>query len=112
MALAAGKLRHRLLIQRPDTVQDPTTGEMVVTWADVASVWGSLEPLSAREFIASSAEQSEVRAKAVIRHRDDVDATMRVIHGGKQYQILGTLDDNWSGMEYITIPLAEGVRVT
>ena len=112
MALAAGKLRHRLLIQKPVTTQNQQTGEMVVTWTDVASVWGSMEPLSAREFIAANAEQSEVMGKAVIRYRDDVDATMRIIHRGKTHNILGVLADNWSGLEYMTLPLSEGVRVT
>ena len=112
MALAAGKLRHRLLIQKPVTTQNTSTGEMQVTWTDVASVWGSMEPLSAREFIAANAEKSEVTGKAVIRHRDDVDETMRIVYRGKTHNILGVLSDNWSGLEYLTLPLSEGVRVT
>lgn len=112
MALAAGKLRHRLLIQKPVTTQNPNTGEMQITWTDVASVWGSMEPLSAREFIAANAQQSEVKGKAVIRHRDDVDATMRIVYRGKTHNILGVLGDNVSGLEYMTLPISEGVRVT
>lgn len=112
MALAAGKLRHRLLIQKPVTTQDQQTGEMKVVWTDVASVWGSMEPLSAREFIAANTEQSEVRGKAVIRYRDDIDATMRIVYRGKRHNILGVLADNVSGLEYVTLPLSEGVRVT
>lgn len=112
MALAAGKLRHRLLIQKPVTTQNTSTGEMQITWTDVASVWGSMEPLSAREFIAANAEQSEVTGKAVIRYRDDVNATMRIVYRGKTHNIMGVLADNLSGLEYLTLPLSEGVRVT
>lgn len=112
MALAAGKLRHRLLIQKPVTTQDQQTGEMKVEWTDVASVWGSMEPLSAREFIAANTDQSEVRGKAVIRYRDDIDANMRIVYRGKRHNILGVLADNVSGFEYMTLPISEGVRVT
>lgn len=112
MALAAGKLRHKVLIQYPLTTQDPATGAMIVVWTDVASVWASVEPLSAREFIAASAEQSEVNGKVVIRRRDGIDATMRILYRGLAYHILGVLTDPVSGLEYMTLPVSEGVRET
>lgn len=112
MAIAAGKLRHKIVIQRPDVAQNPTTGEMEQSWVELASVWASVEPASVREFIGSSAEQSEVKGKVIIRRRPDVDATMRIQYRGLTYQILGVLTDPVSGLEYITLPTAEGVRVT
>ena len=112
MALAAGKLRHKVKIQRPEVVQNPATGEMEQSWVDLASVWASVEPASVREFIGSAAEQSEVKGKVIIRRRSDVDATMRIQYRGLTYQILGVLTDPVSGLEYITLPTAEGVRVT
>lgn len=112
MALAAGKLRHKVVIQRPDVAQNPTTGEMEQSWVELDRVWASVEPASVREFIGSSAEQSEVKGKVIIRRRPDVDATMRIQYRGLTYQILGVLTDPVSGLEYITLPTAEGVRVT
>lgn len=110
MALSAGKLRHKVLIQYPLTTQDPSTGEMIVAWADVASVWASVEPASVREFISAGAEQSEVNGKIIMRKRDDVNATMRIVYRGLVYQILGVLPDPVSGLEYMTLPVGEGVR--
>ena len=112
MAIAAGKLRHKVVIQRPDLAQNPTTGEMEQSWVELDRVWASVEPASVREFIGSSAEQSEVKGKVIIRRRPDVDATMRIQYRGLTYQILGVLTDPVSGLEYITLPTAEGVRVT
>ena len=108
--MRTGKLRHRITLQRPGLSQDPQTGEMVPGWQDVATVWASIEPLSAREFIAAQAGQSEVSARVVIRHRDDVDATMRALYRGKLYNIHGVLADQKSGLEYLTLPVSEGAR--
>lgn len=110
MAIAAGRLRHKVLIQYPLTTQNPSTGAMEIVWTDVASVWASVEPASVREFIAAGAEQSEVSGKVITRKRDDVNATMRIVFRGLVYQILGVLPDPVSGLEYMTLPVGEGVR--
>jgi SPP1 family predicted phage head-tail adaptor len=103
--MEAGKLRHRVTIQRNDQAQDPTTGAMYDYWLPVASVWASVEPLSAKEFIASRSQQSEVSARVVIRARNDLDASMRIVHNGTTYGIVGILRDKDSGLEYMTIPV-------
>ena len=111
MAIAAGKLRHKVTIQYAAITQDPNTGAMIENWTELASVWASVEPLSAREFISAGAEQSEVKGKIIMRRRDDVNATMRILYRGLTYQILGVLADPISGLEYMTLPVGEGVRV-
>lgn len=109
--VAAGKLNHWVQLQAPATTQDPNTGEMIENWTTVAEVWAEVVPMSAREFQAANAEQSEVRGRMAIRYREDVDATMRVIHRGKWYAILGVMEDAESGREHLTLMTAEGVRL-
>ena len=109
--VAAGKLNHWVQLQAPGTTQDPNTGEMIENWTTVAEVWAEVVPMSAREFQAANAEQSEVRGRMTIRYREDVDATMRVIHRGKWYAILGVMEDAESGREHLTLMTAEGVRL-
>jgi SPP1 family predicted phage head-tail adaptor len=115
MALAAGKLRHRIEIQRPVHSQNPETGADSVTWSTVpgcASVPAAINPLSGREFMAAQAQQSEIVARIVIRAREGLNATMRALHRGKVYQFAGPpLADVDSGLEYFTIPVSEGVIV-
>ncbi len=108
--MRAGTLRHRIAIQRPEYAQDPVTGEMAPSWVEVAKVYASIEPLSAREFIAAAATQSKVTARIVIRYRLGVDSTMRVQHRDKIYNIEGVLADKDSGLEYLTLPCSEGVN--
>lgn len=118
--LEAGRLRHRVRIERYDyvsdsdgeAVQDPDTGEIAREWVLVAEVWAAIEPLSAREFIQSQATQSQVTARIVIRHRDDLDAGMRIVHvrTGRPsviYNPAGFLADKESGLEFVTIPCAQ-----
>lgn len=112
MALAAGELRHFVRIEKPKSYQDPITGELCSKWEMVAQVYAQIVPNSAREFIAAKATQSEVSGRIVIRHRSDVDATMRVVHRGVAYQVLGVLADPVSGLEYMTLPVSAGVRVS
>ena len=108
MTLSAGKLRHRVRLQEQQTVQNPNTGAVKTEWADVASVWAAIEPLSAREFIEAAATQASVTARITIRYRPGVRPTMRIRHGGKIYGIEGVLSDKESGREYLTLPCSEG----
>lgn len=115
--MQAGKLRHQVRIESYDyvrdgageVIQDPVTGETSQHWAEVATVWASVEPLSAREFVAASATQSAITARIVMRYRDGLNAAMRLIHKGKIYNPAGFLADKVSGLEYIMIPVTEGV---
>jgi SPP1 family predicted phage head-tail adaptor len=111
MGLIAGRLRHKLALQRKVQTRDPATGAVLTVWRTYANVHGEVAPASAREFQAAAAEQSEVRGKITIRYRADVDATHRAIHRGKAYEFLGVLADNESGLEWLTLPVGEGVRV-
>jgi SPP1 family predicted phage head-tail adaptor len=111
MPLYPGKLRHRITIQRPEgETQDPVTGEMVPGWEPVATVWADKRPSSAREFKQSQAGQSEITGEFQIWYRDDVDATMRILYRGKVFNIEGVLEDNESGLEWLTLPYSEGVN--
>jgi SPP1 family predicted phage head-tail adaptor len=81
-----GRLRHRITIQQPSTAQN-TYGEPGTTWSDLATVWGSIEPLRGREYFAAQEIQAEVTTRIVIRHRADVSPTMRVNYGSDTYLI-------------------------
>lgn len=105
----AGDLRHRVTLQRKVQVRD-SEGGVVTDWEDVATVWAKIAPLSAREFTAAAAVQSKVVARITIRFRDGVVASMRAVHGAKLYNIEGVLPDQESGLEYLTLPVSEGVN--
>lgn len=108
----AGKLRHRVIFQVKTADRDPKTGEFLeAVWVEFATVWAAFEPLSSREFLAAKAEQSEATARIVIRYRPGVLPTMRIIHRGEIYSIVGPpLADAVSGKDYLSILVATGVN--
>lgn len=106
-----GPLRHRISLQQLAVAQDPDSGEeLPQAWVEWAKPWARIEPLSARELIAAQAAHSEVSGRIVIRHRDGVVPTMRIVYRGKVYSIHGVLPDTKSGLEYLTLLVSEGVR--
>ena len=110
--MQSGKLRHRLSLQEQGQTQDPNTGQLVVKWQEVDKLWASVEPLSAREFIAAKTHQSQVSARVVIRATDGINASQRLVdtRTGAVYNIEGVLRDPKSGHHWMTLPVSEGVN--
>lgn len=107
-----GTLRHRLIIQRPVKVQDTGSGAVNITWQNVRTVWASIKPISAREFVASQAETSRITTRITVRYASDIDHTIRLFHAatGKYYDVHGELTDSFTNQDYITLPCSEGVK--
>lgn len=116
--LNAGRLRHKIQIQELTNVEDTSgavqndVGELQQVWTTIATVWAEIAPLSAREMIAAQKENSEVVAKIIIRYRANINAAMRLYHAAKNnfYNIEGILSDKESGLEYLTIPVSQGMK--
>ncbi|EKU30769.1 head-tail adaptor protein [Alcaligenes sp. EGD-AK7] len=109
--MRAGPLRHKLRIEEKRVISiDPYSGQAVYDWAEVATVWARIEPLSARDFIAASTTQSAITTRITIRYRAGITRVMRLVHQGKFYSIVGILPDSQSGLEYLTLPCVEGVN--
>ncbi|BEN55254.1 phage head closure protein [Serratia marcescens] len=108
--MQAGKLRHRITLQKPVKVQDTTSGEMIDTWQDVSNLWAEVSPLSAREFVAAQAMQNAVTTRIKIRYRQDIEPKYRILFLGKIFNIEGILSDPKSGLEYLTLPCSEGTN--
>lgn len=109
--MRAGDLRHRIVIQNHVEQQDSATGEVTTEWEAYATVWAAVSPLSARDLIAAQAGQSEASGRITIRYRPGVLSTMRILHRGQIFTIIGQpLPDKASGLEYLTLVVATGVK--
>lgn len=87
------------------------TGGLASSWEDLyQDIAASVEPLSTREYVSSESFQSKVVARIVIRYKDYITPSMRIVHRGDVYNIAGTLADKNSGLEYLTIPVSKGVN--
>lgn len=110
MNLPAGKLRHRIALDEKRLQQDPITGATETHWCEVRSLWAHVSPLSGREIMAAASEYSKVTTRIQVRYRDDIDATMRIRHRGRLYNIHAVLPDAESGLEWLTLLCSEGVN--
>lgn len=108
--MQAGRLRHRVLLQRTVKAQSPVTGGITEIWVDVATIRAEIVPSSAREFVAAMATQNEVTTRITVRYRTEISNKDRIVFRGKIYNIEGVLPDAVSGREYLTLPCSEGVN--
>ena len=108
--MQAGKLRHRVSLQKPVKTQNPLSGATVNSWQEITKLWADVVPLSAREFIAAQARQAEVTTRITIRFRSDITSKHRIVYGDKIFNIEGVLPDPVSGRDYLTLPCSEGVN--
>ena len=90
--MRAGKLRHRITIQRRTQTPDGFGGP-VDTWTDFAvSVPASVETLSGRELVAAQAQHAEATVQFGMRYLAGVDTTMRIVYAGLNHDIVSVID--------------------
>lgn len=90
--MRAGKLRHRWTIQQQTPATQNSLGEETSPWADVATVWCSVEPLSGREFFSAQATQSEVTHTVTMRYRSGIVPKMRLTKDARVLDIQSVAD--------------------
>jgi SPP1 family predicted phage head-tail adaptor len=93
--MRAGKLRHRLVIQKKSS-GSPTrtsTGASGLTWATLLTVYGSLEPLSGERLETAQATWPKATVEARVRYRSEImdadtaGSSMRISYGGRFFPI-------------------------
>jgi len=99
--MKAGKLRHRIKIEKPVKAQN-TFGEVEVNrddaadWTDFATVWGQILPISSRSEEKFTQDNSQLLAEVdhtiTIRYLTGVTHQMRVICGTRIFEISTVLD--------------------
>lgn len=77
----AGKLDHRLRIERPSTSQESAYGTRTVAWTTVATVRANVQESlpSQAETQAQGIRIANRPARVRIRYRPDLDSSMRVV---------------------------------
>lgn len=71
--MTPGSLRHRLLLERPQVSQSDT-GDEVVTWVAIATVWAAIEPVKGREALRAGQVLADIDTLITIRWSSQVDA--------------------------------------
>jgi len=106
--MRSGRLRHRCVLQSKVETRG-SAGGVSTTWATEATVWGGIEPLSAREFLSIDQTQNETRVRIVLRYYSGLDETWRVVNGGRAYAITEILNES-DRNRMLTLMCSQGVR--
>jgi len=93
------KLDQRIILQQASYTRG-ADGSSIATYSTLATVWANKAHKSSREFWAAQKINSEVTDLFVIRYRKLMNTTMRIVHDGKTYNIIGTDDPDGRRREF------------
>lgn len=103
--MRAGRLRQRITLQT-NTPTVNSFGERVESWADTATVWASINPQNAREFLAAGIQAQQVSHMIEIRYRGSVTPEMRVKFTDRESST------RYFDIEQVLEPMTRGERLT
>lgn len=106
--MRAGRLRNRLVLQSQVETRG-AAGGVSISWNTEATVWGAIEPLTAKEFTAIEQTQNEVKVRIVMRYYAGMDESWRVVNGGRAYAIESIINEN-DRDRMLTLLCSQGVR--
>lgn len=108
---AAGRLNRRITLQERGTGYDDY-GQPSDAWADVATVWANIKPISGREKLAAMAVDVQTSQTVMIRYNPDYLPATKVTGWRIKYQdrtlsITGAIDLD-EAHKYIVFDCIEG----
>lgn len=112
MHIDAGRLRCRITFQRFDGACDAYGAPLLADdehWADYASAWAAVDPLSGREFFTAAQSQSEVTHRVLLRYMAGIETEMRILYGERRFSIVSSRDVS-ERHEYLQLLCRELVR--
>lgn len=77
MSILAGRLKHRIVIERLEKLTDEGGGT-IEAWKPWANVWAAVDPMYGKEAEQAKATQAEITHKVVIRFLKGLTPDMRV----------------------------------
>lgn len=99
-----GTYRFRLEIQAPVLTQDDA-GQVNTNdqWQLVTTRWGSIVPLSSREYVWANQLYSDVTHKIQLRYYPDIKSSWRIVCGEDVYHLAGDPIDEDRMKAHITL---------
>ena len=96
----AGLLRHRVTIQTFTEARD-IAGGVVRTWADSATRWAQVQPLTGREYFDAQQVKSDVTHMVTMRKYTSVTTTNRLVHNSRNFNILSVQNIDERGKKMV-----------
>jgi SPP1 family predicted phage head-tail adaptor len=91
-----GALRTELSLQQVATVPDGMGGH-AESWSEVGTVFGRVEPVSARMRFGAGQTLEEATHRVTLRFRADIASGMRLVRGDRAWSVLAAHDPDETG---------------
>jgi SPP1 family predicted phage head-tail adaptor len=98
--MRAGKLRHRVELQKPTESTLGSDGLPVVTWSTQERRWAEIRPLSARELFAAQQVQAQVTHAVKLRWTNPLNAKYRIKWNTRYFGIESVIDPDERNVEH------------
>lgn len=92
MTVRAGLLDRQVRLERRFEETD-ASGQVLVRWLPLATVWARVEPLGGREAFGQEQFVATGDVRFTIRWRADVTPLHRVVHEGREYDVVSVAED-------------------
>lgn len=89
--IVSGQMRERVTILAPATEQSPL-GEATTVWQEVATVWASVQGLSAREVLQAQQANAIITHKIRIRFFPTITHQNRLVWRGRTMEISSLME--------------------
>lgn len=86
-----GDFRHRITFQEEVKTPDGYKGH-ASQWKDMVTVWGSIEPISGREYFYAQQITAEVTHRINVRYRTDITTKMRAKFEERIFELTAIFD--------------------
>ena len=90
--MAPGDLNRRLVLEAPVESADGAGG-VTRSYAPVMTLWGRVEPVSARGAVVADAGGATVTHRITMRRRSAITTRHRLVEGATVYRIVTLRDD-------------------
>lgn len=91
LALSAGQLRHRLILEQPAFASDGGGGT-ARSWQTAATLWGAVTPLSPASNVDAEQPGGRIGYRVICRYRSDIRPGQRFRDGQRNLDIYAVVD--------------------
>ena len=102
--MRAGRLRHRVTVEKNGNATDSDFAGTSDTWTTHVTSWASIRPLSGKELVNARQIRDNVTHEVRMRYQSGVTSAMRVTEGSRSIYIQSVRqEDNETDRELILL---------
>ncbi|MBZ5793913.1 phage head closure protein [Burkholderia contaminans] len=105
--MKAGKLKERIVIERPSGEENENGEPLPDAWIEHSKPWADVLFVSGKEHVVSGAIRGATVASMRIRYRPGIDEQMRVRYDGRLYDITAVLPSRKRGHLDLSVKVGE-----